>query len=305
MFGKIGIYHHPAQAAARALGEELRPELSAGGAEVWLSSAWDPVTSTQDLPGTDLLICIGGDGTVLRAARAVIPNPTLILGVDMGRLAFLTEVTPADLRARLPDLLAGKYHVEERAMLEVGLSGFGAEMPEVGHALNDVILGRTSLGRPVYINVKVNGDLIGLIRADAVVVASATGSTAYSLSAGGPILDPLSRSLVITPVAPHLAAAAPIVLPQDTVIDLSPATDGAVAVSVDGQGQYSMTLGSSVRVRRSEHLARLVRFGQQPFFAQLGRRLAWLDERRLDAVGEGALDQESNLGIDSKYDRGR
>jgi NAD+ kinase len=239
---------------------------------------------------------------VLRGARAVVPNPTRILGVDMGRLAFLTEITPAGLRERMDDLLAARYQVEERTMLDVDFHNVpSAEVSAPRHALNDVILGRTSLGRPVYINVQVNGDLIGVIRADAVVVATATGSTGYSLSAGGPILDPVARSIVVTPVAPHLAAAAPLVVPHDSVVTLSPDSDGSVAVSVDGQGEYPATEQSRIDVRRSEHVARLIRFDEQPFFAQLGRRLAWLDERRLAAVGGPPLEgapPDAPLGSD-------
>lgn len=302
VFRKIGIYHHPAQAAAQALAQEIAQRLRETVPEVWVASAWDPETSTKDLPQTEVLICIGGDGTVLRGARAVVPYPTAILGVDVGRLAFLTEVTPDALRDRLPDLLAGNYRVEERAMLDVDFSNFaGVDTPKFGNALNDVILGRTSLGRPVYINVKVNGDLIGVIRADAIVIATATGSTGYSLSAGGPILDPLSRSLVVTPVAPHLAAAVPLVLPQDTVVELASASDGNVAVSVDGQGQHLMGLGSTITVRRSPHVARMIRFADKPFFAQLGRRLSWLDERRLKAVSEGQPDPNDHLSADDRY----
>jgi NAD+ kinase len=284
---KVGIYHHPQLPAARELALELCRTLAEQVPRIWVSGAWDPERSTRDLPGTDLLICIGGDGTVLRAARVVVPNPTRILGVDMGRLAFLTEITPEGLRDRLDDLLAGRYRVDERAMLDVAFRNLPDAEAAPRHALNDVILGRTSLGRPVHINVHVNGDLIGVIRADAVVVATATGSTGYSLSAGGPILDPTSRSIVVTPVAPHLAAAVPIVLPPDAIVALSPGSDGGVVVSVDGQGQFGAREDSVVEVRRSEHIARLVRFGDQPFFAQIGRRLAWLDERSLASVGAG------------------
>lgn len=283
---KFGIYHHPASAPAQALAAEIRDRLATLGLQAWASSAWDPDRSTRDLPGTDLLIAIGGDGTVLRAARAVIPEPIPILGVDMGRLAFLTELTAADLRAHLEEIVAGRFQVEERTMLDVDLLRFlDPETPSRLHALNDVIVGRTSLGRPVYLHVKVDGDLIGVIRADAIVVATATGSTGYSLSAGGPILHPLSRSLVVTPVAPHLAAAAPLVLPENAVVDLSAGSNESVAASVDGQGQFRMGPDSLVTVRRSGYVARMVRFWDKPFFAHMGRRLAWLDERRLQAVG--------------------
>ena len=296
-FAKVGIYYHPVLPAARALAVELAATLAHRVPQVWVSSAWDPDLSTRDLQGTDLLICIGGDGTVLRGARAVVPNPTRILGIDMGRHAFLTELGPEELRERLPDLLAGNHRIEERSMLAVRCAGVTAgRAPDSAVALNDVIVGRNSLGRPVYVNVRVDGELIGLLRADAVVVATATGSTGYSLSAGGPILDPLSRSLVLTPVAPHLAAAAPLVLPPDAVIELSPGSDESVGVSVDGQDQSSLGPRDAVTVRRSEFVARLVRFGEKPFSAQLSRRLTWLDERRLKAVrpsrlGQGGADE--------------
>ena len=290
---KVGIYHHPQLDAARDYAAQLHDQFRAHVANVWVSSAWDPERSTQELAGTDLLVCVGGDGTVLRAARVVVPNPTRILGVDMGRLAFLTEVTPDGFRDHFDDLLAGRYRVEERTMLDVDFHAApAAEAGAPRQALNDVILGRTSLGRPVYINVEVNGDLIGVIRADAVVVATATGSTGYSLSAGGPILDPVARSIVVTPVAPHLAAAAPLVVPHDSVVALSPAAEGGVAFSVDGQGEFPAGQTSRVEVRRSQHVARLIRFDHQPFFAQLGRRLAWLDERRLASVNRHAASGE-------------
>lgn len=287
-FRKIGIYYHPHHAGAKALAEELCASLDAKGLTVWRSSAWEPVSSTEQLPGTDLLIGIGGDGTVLRSARAAVPHDIPILGVDQGRLAFLTEVAPDELRARLPDLLAGRYRLEERAMLDIRFDGFAAAPPPAPcSALNDVVLGRAALGRPVSISVKVNGGVLGVILADAIVVATATGSTGYSLSAGGPILDPRSRSLVVTPVAPHLAAAVPLVLPPDSVVDLGSEADGGIAVSIDGQDQQPVEAGARVTIRRSAHVARLVRFGETPFFTQLARRLVWLDERRLRAARAG------------------
>lgn len=292
---KVGIYHHPELDAARLFAGEIRDLLQDRVDDVWVASAWDPVASTRDLPGTDLLITIGGDGTVLRAGRAVIPHPIRILGVDMGRLAFLTEFAPEDLLAHLDDILAGEFTIDERTMLEVTLDAFPDDTPAVLHGLNDVTVGRTSLGRPVYINVRVDGDLIGVLRGDGVVVATATGSTGYSLSAGGPILEPTAKFLVLTPVAPHLAAAAPLVLPPGCSIDLSVGGPGDVAVSIDGQGSHMMGADSHVIIRRSEHVARMVRYSRTPFFAQLGRRLAWLDERRLKAV---RLSDEANQQSD-------
>jgi NAD+ kinase len=292
----IGIYYHPRLAAARDSADELAAKLRARGIDVWTSMPWEPDRSTEHLPRTDLLICLGGDGTILRAARASAGHGCPILGVDLGRQAFLTELLPEQIDRHIPDLLNGDFVIEDRAMLEARPVGVEGEGPAVLAALNDVMIGRGSLGQPAYIAVWVGGDLVGVVRADAVVVASATGSTGYSLSAGGPILHPQARSVVLTPVAPHLAQAAPMVLPGDAVIELRLGREHPGSLSVDGQRPYQLKPGGGVQVKRSDSLARLVRFGERSFFAQLGERLAWLDERRLEAVsrtGVEAFDQKT------------
>lgn len=292
----VGIYYHPRLDEARNSADELARTLSKRGIDVWTSMPWEPERSTERLPQTDLLICLGGDGTILRAARASAGHDCLILGVDLGRQAFLTELLPEQVDDHLSALLDGEFVVEDRAMLEARPIGVEGEAPSVLPALNDVMIGRGSLGQPAYVAVWVDGDLVGVVRADAVVVASATGSTGYSLSAGGPILHPQARSVVLTPVAPHLAQAAPMVLPGDAVIDLRLGREHPGSLSVDGQRPYPLKPGGGVQVRRSTSLARLVRFGERSFFAQLGKRLAWLDERRLEAVsrtGVEAFDQKT------------
>lgn len=286
----IGIYYHPRLEAAKHSAAALADRLRAEQRDVWVSAPWDPDTSTVNLPDTDLLICLGGDGIVLRAARAAAPHRALILGVDMGRQAFLTELTPEQIDQHLPALLEGDFEIEDRTMLEARPERASDVLDTPMPALNDIMLGRGSLGQPAYLWVRVNGDLIGVVRADAIVVASATGSTGYSLSAGGPILHPRARSVVLTPVAPHLAAAAPLVLPADVIIQLNLGREHPGSLSVDGQGPYRLEPGGGVEVRRSEHLARLVRFGERPFFPQLGRRLAWLEERRLRAASRTGIE---------------
>ena len=292
----VGIYYHPRLDEARISADELAKKLNKLGIDVWTSMPWEPERSTEHLPQTDLLICLGGDGTILRAARASAGHDCLILGVDLGRQAFLTELLPEQVDDHLPALLDGDFVIEDRAMLEARPISVEGEAPATLTALNDVMIGRGSLGQPAYVAVWVGGDLVGVVRADAVVVASATGSTGYSLSAGGPILHPQARSVVLTPVAPHLAQAAPMVLPGDAVIDLRLGREHPGSLSVDGQRPFPLKPGGGVQVRRSESLARLVRFGERPFFAQLGKRLAWLDERRLEAVsrtGIEAFDQKT------------
>lgn len=292
----IGIYYHPRLDEARAAADQLAEQLRQRGIDVWTSMPWEPERSTEHLPQTDLLICLGGDGTILRAARASAGHHCLILGVDLGRQAFLTELLPEQVDDHLPALFNGDFVVEDRTMLEARPIDVEGEAPSVLTALNDVMIGRGSLGQPAYVAVWVGGDLVGVVRADAVVVASATGSTGYSLSAGGPILHPQARNVVLTPVAPHLAQAAPMVLPGDAVIELRLGLEHPGSLSVDGQRPFSLQPGGGVQVKRSESLARLVRFGERPFFAQLGKRLAWLDERRMEAVSRTGVE-----AFDAKY----
>ena len=221
----------------------------------------------------DLAIVVGGDGTMLHAARSVIPHVVPVLGVNMGRLGFLAELSPAELMQRLPDVLDGRCRIEERTMLQAQVPAL--ESPY--HGLNDVVVGRIHVGRPIYVEVSLDGARIAVHRCDAVIVATATGSTAYSMSAGGPILHPESRELLLTPVAPHLAAARPLVLPPDTTINLRMSADDEAIVSVDGQMDRPLGGGQSVTVCHSPHVARFVRFSTpQGYYEMIAHRLDWL-----------------------------
>ena len=271
---KLGIFVHSHSEAAGKLAEDVREYAASQGTEdVWVSSDWEASDLQMQIPGTELLICLGGDGTVLHAARSVIPYEVPILGVNMGRLGFLAEVRPADLKDYLPRLLGGDYRVELRSMLQAKVPAWGVTY----HALNDVVVGRKTVSRPVYVEVAVNDSRLAIHRCDAVIVATATGSTAYSLSAGGPILHPESADLIITPVSTHMAVARPIVMPPDTTIDLTVSADKDAIVSVDGQIDHDLDSGQTVTVCRSAHSARFVRFSEpKDYYALLSERLDWL-----------------------------
>jgi NAD+ kinase len=271
---KVGIFVHSRSAPARTLAKEVTAYLKEHGVEdVWTTTDWDDGGLGVSMPGTDLLVCLGGDGTVLHAARTVIPNPVPILGVNMGRLGFLAEVRPAQLMESLPKVLAGNYRLEERTMLQAKIAARGA----VYHALNDVVVGRQTVARPIYVEVSVDGSRLAVHRCDALIVATATGSTAYSLSAGGPILHPESRDIVLTPVAPHIAAARPLVLPPDSSVDLTVTADKDAVVSIDGQVDLPLGNGDTISVCRSAHTARFVRFSKpEDYYGMLAERLDWL-----------------------------
>jgi len=271
---KAGIFIHSRSTAARTLADEVSAYLLGQGVEsVWMTSDWDDEALSRDMPNSDLLICLGGDGTVLRAARTVIPNEIAILGVNMGRLGFLAEVRPQELLDRLPDVLAGRYRLEKRTMLQAQLRSWGVTY----HALNDVVVGRATVSRPIYVELSVDGSRVAIHRCDAMIVATATGSTAYSLSAGGPILHPETQDLVVTAVSPHMAAARPLVLSPEATVDLTVSADKDAVVSIDGQIDRELAPNDTVTVCRSPHVTRFVRFSKpEDYYGMLAERLDWL-----------------------------
>jgi NAD+ kinase len=276
---KVGVAYHPKSEAARRCAEDVRARIAADVPDVWVASAWDDDAREEHLPGTELLICCGGDGTLLRAARAVVPHDVLLLGINLGRVGFLTELTPPTMHERLADVLNGAGRVEARAMLEAETLRSGEQMGERFHALNDAVIGRAAIGRTVQFSVRTDGTTIAGYRADGVIVATATGSTAYSLSVGGPVMHPESREIIVTPVAPHLAPANSVVLPDGALVEVEIAAGQRAILSVDGQPDMDLSGGDVVRVRASEHRARFLRLGTPAeFFVRVGRRLNWLGE---------------------------
>ncbi len=275
---KIGVTYHPKSEAARSVAEDVARRLRAKTDDVWVASAWDDEMRDR-VAGTDMVICCGGDGTVLRAARAVVPHPVVLLGVNLGRIGFLTEIAPAELFERLEEITSGAGRIETRAMVETETLRGGMGQRQRTMALNDVVVGRAAIGRTVQFTVRTDDTAIGQYRADGVIVATATGSTAYSLSVGGPILHPESREIIVTPVAPHLAPANTVVLPEGSRVEIQIAPRQEAILSVDGEPDQDLAGGDVVRVRTSEHTARFLRLGPPgDFFLRVGRRLNWLKE---------------------------
>jgi NAD+ kinase len=276
---RAGVTYHPKSEAARRVAEEIRARIAPRVGDVWLASAWDEEAAASHLDGTELLICCGGDGTVLRAARAAVPHPVKLLGVNLGRIGFLTELTPDGFFDRVDEILDGGGRIESRAMIETETVRAGEH--DAGHvvALNDVVIGRAAIGRTVQFSVSSDDVPVGQYRADGVIVATATGSTAYSLSVGGPILHPESREVIVTPVAPHLAPANSVVLPEGSRVEVRIAAGQHAILSIDGQPDLQLAGGDVVRARVSGHAARFLRLGSPgDFYTRVGRRLNWLGE---------------------------
>jgi len=271
-YQKAGILYHPREPAAFTLAQELARTVLRP-LSPWLAQTGDNATCAANLNGTDLAVCVGGDGTVLWAARAVAPQRAHIVSVNMGRLGFLSELAPEDAADQLAAILAGAGMLDERALVECTASGpAGDEVSAL--ALNDVVVYRAAPGRPVDFSVAIDGVRLARLRADALIVSTATGSTAYNLSAGGPVLMPQSQDLVLTAVAPHLSRMRPLVLPGEAAIAISVEDQSEGIVTADGEVLRSLAAGCAVVCRRSEHSAAFIRMGPPSnFFARLADHL--------------------------------
>ena len=223
-----------------------------------------------------LLVVVGGDGTLLSIARAAALAKTPILGVNLGGLGFLTEVTRDRMFTELERVLARRFTLDERLMLDLKIVRNGRTILQ-GSALNDVVVNKKSpIARAVDLNVEVDGRYVTSYKADGLIVATPTGSTAYSLSAGGPILDPQLAVLILNPICPHTLTHRPLVLRDTVTVDVSlMRNDDGVFLTLDGQFGHPMKASDKVRISRSRERVRLVLTSDRDYFHLLRSKLKW------------------------------
>ena len=272
MLKRVVVFHHPQSEGAAVFAGQLARELERRHVRAVVADAWEEAPGAE-IELADLIVCIGGDGTVLRAARLAVPHAVPILGVNMGRLGFLTDMSPRDLFNHIERVAAQDWRIEERLMVRCDVHD-GPRPPLVFHGLNDVVLSRDSPGRPIYVDVRIDRARVAVYRCDGIIVATPTGSTGYSLSAGGPILAPTEHHLLVTPIAAHLALGRSLVLQQDSVVDLRVTSDQGAILSIDGQDDLPVSGNVHVEVRQSAHVTRFVRFREpSSFYGDLAERL--------------------------------
>ncbi|MBH76816.1 MAG: NAD(+) kinase [Dehalococcoidia bacterium] len=272
MLKRILILRPEGIAPAVTLAARIAEAVKQSGVEVGVEGVWGKVPPDL-LSSAELIICVGGDGTVLRAARLAVPRSLPILGVNMGRLGFLTSLNRDAFFAQVDRILAREWEVEERLMVAATVTE-GEAMGQTFIGLNDIVLSRRSPGRPVYVELAVDDERVALYRCDGMIVATPTGSTGYSLSAGGPILAPVERHLVVTPVSAHLAIGRSLVLEPSSTVTLSVRSDEGAILTVDGQEDLSLSGGASVSLMASEHAACFALLDQpSSFFGHLAERL--------------------------------
>jgi NAD+ kinase len=278
---RIGILGRPGDPNFEPALRALHRILTANGAQLFREDALASlIPDAQDFdPGEiDLLITLGGDGTLLRGARMVAPHRTPVLGINLGYLGFLTSIAPEELESRLPLLFAGDYWLDTRFTLDARVVSGSGEAEATFVALNDAVLHKGGFARVVRLAMYVGPDRqeVASYSSDGIILSTPTGSTAYSLSAGGPVVDPSVECIIATPICPHTMVVRPLVLPATSEIVVEPLSPTSeLILTVDGQDGAGLRPGDRLVVRRGDAVVSLVRFAGQSFFSTLRRKLHW------------------------------
>lgn len=258
------IYHHPKVEESEALANQIARHLRGLGLEAEAVSILDDAARAR-IPGQEMIAVIGGDGTMLRGGCMAAPHNIPVLGVNLGRLGFLAEVQPGEWKGVLARILVGDYWVEERMMLRAEHHR-GDQVLGTHDVLNEAVVSRGALARPIRLRTEIDGDELTTYVADGLIVATATGSTAYALAVGGPILPPELKNILIIPIAPHLCIERAIVLSHGAALDILVRTEHQAILSADGQVEVPLQDGDHVLVRMSPFATRFVRVQDPVYF---------------------------------------
>jgi NAD+ kinase len=285
LFGRIGIIGKQGDPTVKQTIRQLCVYLQESGREVLLEDTTcslledplPPSTSQQELPcQTDLVIVVGGDGTMLRAARALALHDTPLLGINLGRLGFLTDISPAELRPKLAPILAGEFQQDERFLLRADM-GDESRTNGDARALNDIVLHKWNIARMIEFETYINGQLVNDQRSDGLIVSTPTGSTAYALAGGGPLMHPSLNAMVLVPLCPHTLSNRPIVVDGNSEIEIHLGREHAEGVQLTCDGQVTLPVmeGEIIRIRKDERRIRLIHPLSHDYYSVLRAKLGW------------------------------
>jgi NAD+ kinase len=270
----VGLVAHPSRETAARLAAQASERLAAHGIEV--RSLISDGGSDLDTEGLDIVISLGGDGTMLRAVDAAYEAGVPVLGVNVGQMGYLTEVEPSEFGAALDRLIADDFEVAERMVLEITVESAGSAQGR-WFALNEAVLEKVHTGRLARLEVDINGSFFTTYAADGVIVATPTGSTAYSFSARGPIVSPRHRCLLLTPVSPHMLFDRSFVLAPEETLRFTVCDDGSVVLTADGRELGELAAGDTVSCRGGDRSARIVTFAPRDFHQILKAKFGLAD----------------------------
>ena len=275
---RIGFAYNPTIEAAVELSARAAGWCQMRDIDHWQAQSGDQEVLVRELASTDALVVLGGDGTFLRAVRAVAEVDVPILGINLGKVGFLSKAEAGELDQVLAKIAEGRFAIDERMALEGRILRDGTPIDDARHvALNDIVVARGSLARVCRLDVAIDDTHLATFIADGLVISSPTGSTGYSFSAGGPILDPVSRNLVVTPIAAYLSAIRSVVVSPQQMVRCTVVDAYEALVSVDGREDIPVRVGDVVEVRAVERPIRLIEpEGAQPFWDLLRHKVALL-----------------------------
>ncbi len=265
---KIGLVYHPLNERALEQSRSLATIIESRGLEYWLCAAWEPENLRVKLPGTDLIVTAGGDGTILRASQVVAGHDIPITGVNLGKLGFMTELSTTEAEKKMPLLLDGEGWIDERAMLEGEVRQENEKGKTVHHfhALNDIVVARGDIARIIYVNASIDGDNIATYKADGTITATATGSTGYALAAGGPVMHPQALDYLIIPIVPHISFHHPLLVPQHSTVKLKLTTTHQATLSIDGHISLPLSDGAVILIKSSTKKIKFLRLHPRGHF---------------------------------------
>lgn len=264
----IGVLAHPHRPSTLPFAERVSNSIREAGYETWLQTAWDASAMTPLVQKSDMVVALGGDGAMLRAARACAPFNVPVLGLNAGYLGFLTEASPEEWPHVFGRLQSGDYWIEDRMMVTAEVWQHD-QMIVCTDGLNEVVISRGSIARSVWLETYIDDLWATTYNADGLIVASPTGSTAYALAVGGPILSPQLRNILLIPVAAHLSMDRPLILSAESqvkILNIPRNQDSEVTVTVDGELIATMGVNDYVVVRASDKLSRFVRLREKGYF---------------------------------------
>ncbi|MGE0903425.1 NAD(+)/NADH kinase [Dehalococcoides mccartyi] len=266
MYKKIGIIYHPLNPAACELAVRLATKLDSLGIENWSDSAWQADKLASKIQNTQLIVTTGGDGTILRTAHAILPHEIPILSINLGKVGFMTELSPEEALLGLEKVLAGNGWIDERSLLEAEYLPHNSAPARQFFIMNDAVVARGQIARVICVSVDINSHPFTTYKADGAIVSTATGSTGYSYAAGGPVLQPNSADIILTPILPHLGRGYSLVLPADSTIDLKVNTWHEATLSIDGFINMPVSSGDTLRLRRSAKKIKFIRLRPDNYF---------------------------------------
>jgi NAD+ kinase len=276
----VGVLFNPEVAEAEPLARDVYQWIDKQGRDGWLVSTDELDDKEESVSHSSLIVVLGGDGTTLMAARMAVPHEIPIFGINLGRVGFLSEARPDNWPEKLNRVLSGEYWIERRLMLRAEVVRQGDSLADLT-ALNDVVVSRGAQVRVVRFHLYVDGDHVTSYTADGLIAATPTGSTAYSMAAGGPLLPPQLQNFLVLPVAPHLSFERPLVLHQEANVKIRVETEHEAIATADGQDAISLQSGDEVNINKHSCDSVFARVdGPSYFYLRLMQRLSYWSRKQ-------------------------